>query len=93
MAAGENHHHERRADRQWRDYTRTRADNRAANCQDQEERSDKFGDILVHKSFLTRHTVKKARQISNKTLVLSTNSWEQIPKNLVLMWISSIWSQ
>src|SRR4029434_4604599 len=71
VTAGVDHHHERRSDRQWRDNSRTRADYRAANCQDQEERSDEFGDILVHKSILIRNSLKKARHISNGTLVLS----------------------
>jgi hypothetical protein len=72
VAASINHHHERRPNRQWRDDPGTRADNRAANCQNQEERSDEFGDILVHTSTLSRQSLKKARQIGNETLVLSS---------------------
>jgi hypothetical protein len=71
MAASINHHHERRTDGQWRDYTRTRADYGAANRQDQKERSDKFGNILIHKSILTRHSLKKASDFGNEILVLS----------------------
>src|SRR6266480_5936271 len=71
VATGVNHHHERRSDRKRGDDARACADYRAANCQDQEERSDEFGNILVHTSVLTRHSLKKARQISNETLVLS----------------------
>src|SRR5215472_5235280 len=67
MTASVNHHHERRPDRQWRDDPCTRADNRAANCQNQKERSDEFGDILVHTSLLSRHSVKKARHIGNES--------------------------
>jgi hypothetical protein len=74
MAAGVNHHHQCRADRQWRDYTRTGADYRATNCQNQEERSDEFGNILVHKAIFTRHNAKEARHISNKTSVLSATA-------------------
>ena len=49
MAAGENHHHQRRADSERRNDPRASANSRAANCQDEEECSDEFGDILVHK--------------------------------------------
>jgi hypothetical protein len=57
------------------------ADYRAANRQDQKECSDKLGEILVHTSILSRHSLKKARQISNWTLVLSrlnkTERWDE----------------
>jgi len=52
MAAGENHDHERRADRERRDDTCASANSRAANRQDEEKRSDEFRDVLVHKSNL-----------------------------------------
>src|SRR6516165_2840924 len=71
MTASVNHYHQRRADRQWRDHTRTRANDCAANRQDQEERSDEFGDILVHTSIFTRHGLKKASDFGNETFVLS----------------------
>jgi hypothetical protein len=48
VAAGEDHHHERRADRQGRDHPRPRANHRAANRQDKKEGSNEFSDILVH---------------------------------------------
>src|SRR6267154_3910984 len=71
LASGVNHHHQRRTDRERGDDARACANYRAANCQNQEERSDEFGDILVHTSVLTRRSLKKARLISNETLVLS----------------------
>ena len=49
MAAGENHHHERRPDRERRDHTRACANSRAANCEDEEKGSDEFGYVFVHK--------------------------------------------
>ena len=52
VAAGENHDHQRRADGERCDDPRASADSRAANRQDKKECSNKFGDILVHKSFL-----------------------------------------
>ena len=48
MAAGENHHHQRRADGERRDDPRASANSRAANCQDEKKRSDEFGDVFVH---------------------------------------------
>src|ERR1044071_7326798 len=63
------HHHKRRANCQWRDDSRASADYRAANCQNQEERSDEFGDIFVHRSILSRHSLEKARHIGGGTLV------------------------
>ena len=49
VAARENHHHERRADCERRNDTRTCANSRAANRQDKKEGSDEFGDIFVHR--------------------------------------------
>jgi hypothetical protein len=49
VASGKNHHHERRTDGERRNHARTRANSRAANCQDKEKRSDEFRDIFVHK--------------------------------------------
>ena len=54
MAAGENHHHECRANGQRRDDTRACANSGAANCQDEKESSDEFSDILVHKLIVNR---------------------------------------
>ena len=70
MTAGVNHHHQSRPDRQWRDHSRASADYRAANCENQEECPYEFGNIFVHKPFLSRHRLKKASQFGNWTLVL-----------------------
>src|SRR5215813_8025348 len=85
VAAGESHHHERRADREWRDHPRTTADYRTSNCQNEEERPDKFGDILVHRSIPTGHSLEKARHIGNETLVLSAvrNTAERTTSHLI----------
>ena len=70
VAAGVHHHHQSRADREWRDYTAAGPDYRAANRQHQEKRSDEFGDILVHASISSRDSLRKASRINNETLVL-----------------------
>ena len=49
VATGENHHHERRADRKRRDHTRACTNSSATNCQDEEKGSDEFGYVFVHK--------------------------------------------
>src|SRR5437879_1358790 len=59
VAAGENHHHQRRANGQRRNYTRAGTDSGATNCQDKEESSDEFGDVLVHSYFLGQSALKK----------------------------------
>src|SRR6266446_2177150 len=48
MAAGVNHHHERRPDGKRRNNTRARANSRATNCQNKEESSDEFCYVFVH---------------------------------------------
>ena len=64
MAAGVNHHHERCADGERRDHTRTWANSRAANRQDKEESSDEFRDIFVHnlRSYPTQLEKSKTHQ-------------------------------
>jgi hypothetical protein len=52
MAAGVNHHHQRRTDRERGDDARACANYRAANCQDEKERSNEFGDVFVHNKLL-----------------------------------------
>jgi hypothetical protein len=52
MAAGVNHHHQRRTDRERGDDARACAYYRAANCQNQEKSSDEFGDVFVHNNLL-----------------------------------------
>src|SRR5438105_15819408 len=59
VAAGENHHHQRRADRERGDDSGSRADYRSANRQDKKECSDEFGDILVHSYVLGQSASKK----------------------------------
>src|SRR5438445_6973987 len=59
MAAGVNHDHERRANGERRDDTRAGPDSGATNCQDKEESSDEFGDVLVHSYFLGQSALKK----------------------------------
>jgi hypothetical protein len=49
VATGEDHHHERRPDRERRDHTRASANSRATNRQDEEKGSDEFGYVFVHK--------------------------------------------
>jgi hypothetical protein len=87
MAAGVNHHHQRRTDRQRGDDARACPDYRAANCQDEKKRSDEFGDILVHSYFLGQSASKKQEH----------QQWDfgttrQISENLVFMWVTSILS-
>jgi hypothetical protein len=48
VAPGENHYHERRSNGERRDDTRTRANSRAANRQDEKESSDEFCYVFVH---------------------------------------------
>src|SRR5437899_3082709 len=61
MAAGKNHHHERRADCEWGDHPRTCPNHGAANRQDKEECSDEFGDILVHNLQSYRRQLEKSK--------------------------------
>src|ERR1700692_4471497 len=49
MTARKDHHHKRGTDCQRGERTGTLADDRAPNCQNQEEGSDKFSHVLLHK--------------------------------------------
>jgi hypothetical protein len=48
VASGEDHHHEGRADCEWRNHPRAGADPGAADRQDEEEGSDEFRNVFVH---------------------------------------------
>src|SRR5437868_5697293 len=61
VAAGENHHHQRRAYRERGDYSGSRADYCAANRQDKKKGSDEFGDILVHNLQSYRRQLEKSK--------------------------------
>jgi hypothetical protein len=47
-AAGINHHHERRINSKRREVIGAGLDDRPADCEDQEERSDEFTELLIH---------------------------------------------
>jgi hypothetical protein len=52
MAASEHHHHQSRTDSERRNHACAGANSSATNCQDEEKRSDKFGDVFVHSLFV-----------------------------------------
>src|SRR6266478_8567533 len=55
VASREHHHHQGGADRQRRNHRRAGADHRAADCQNKEESSNEFRDVLVHATVLTEN--------------------------------------
>ncbi len=59
VAAGINHHHERRSNRKWGDDSRSPADYRAPDGQNEEESPDEFRDVLVHRDVLRQSGSKK----------------------------------